>query len=193
MCLSGSMSGGLSGRSRPGRTGRSVPDPASPSLADRRRTRRVRAARDPAIVPTFPKAVFLKASRGRARAPCRRAAAVHAPAASPPLPLRPGRTIAPEGPATTGRLAQLVEHLVYTERVGGSSPSPPTMSASFLPHFSVRDSAPARVGRSRRRAPREYPHPQVRIRSAGSAAKRCQRSILRRAVDNFPAKNARLA
>src|SRR5262245_57936951 len=35
------------------------------------------------------------------------------------------------GPATAindprGRLAQLVEHLVYTERVGGSSPSPPT-------------------------------------------------------------------
>src|ERR1700733_10151359 len=27
-----------------------------------------------------------------------------------------------------GRLAQLVEHLVYTERVGGSSPSPPTSS-----------------------------------------------------------------
>src|SRR5215470_15365541 len=26
-----------------------------------------------------------------------------------------------------GRLAQLVEHLVYTERVGGSSPSPPTL------------------------------------------------------------------
>ena len=26
-----------------------------------------------------------------------------------------------------GRLAQLVEHLVYTERVGGSSPSPPTI------------------------------------------------------------------
>lgn len=25
-----------------------------------------------------------------------------------------------------GRLAQLVEHLVYTEGVGGSSPSPPT-------------------------------------------------------------------
>ena len=25
-----------------------------------------------------------------------------------------------------GRLAQLVEHLVYTERVGGSSPSAPT-------------------------------------------------------------------
>jgi Methyltransferase FkbM domain len=33
------------------------------------------------------------------------------------------------GPAlhlAQGRLAQLVEHLVYTERVGGSSPSPPT-------------------------------------------------------------------
>ena len=27
-----------------------------------------------------------------------------------------------------GRLAQLVEHLVYTERVGGSSPSPPTIA-----------------------------------------------------------------
>jgi hypothetical protein len=29
-----------------------------------------------------------------------------------------------------GRLAQLVEHLVYTERVGGSSPSPPTTGRS---------------------------------------------------------------
>jgi hypothetical protein len=29
-------------------------------------------------------------------------------------------------PAQEGRLAQLAEHLVYTERVGGSSPSPPT-------------------------------------------------------------------
>ena len=29
-------------------------------------------------------------------------------------------------PSPEGRLAQLVEHLVYTERVGGSSPSPPT-------------------------------------------------------------------
>ncbi len=27
-----------------------------------------------------------------------------------------------------GRVAQLGEHLVYTERVGGSSPSPPTIS-----------------------------------------------------------------
>jgi hypothetical protein len=30
-----------------------------------------------------------------------------------------------------GRLAQLVEHLVYTERVGGSNPSPPTTPVSF--------------------------------------------------------------
>src|SRR5262249_10935293 len=30
------------------------------------------------------------------------------------------------GDIGAGRLAQLVEHLVYTERVGGSSPSPPT-------------------------------------------------------------------
>ena len=29
-------------------------------------------------------------------------------------------------PFEAGRLAQLVEHLVYTERVGGSSPSSPT-------------------------------------------------------------------
>ncbi len=31
------------------------------------------------------------------------------------------------GAIVTGRLAQLVEHLVYTERVGGSIPSPPTI------------------------------------------------------------------
>src|SRR5271154_1188710 len=30
-----------------------------------------------------------------------------------------------------GRLAQLAEHLVYTERVGGSSPSPPTTFGSL--------------------------------------------------------------
>jgi hypothetical protein len=29
-----------------------------------------------------------------------------------------------------GRLAQLVEHLVYTERVGGSNPSPPTIATA---------------------------------------------------------------
>jgi hypothetical protein len=33
-----------------------------------------------------------------------------------------------------GRLAQLVEHLVYTERVGGSSPSPPTTFRSKARH-----------------------------------------------------------
>ena len=32
-----------------------------------------------------------------------------------------------------GRLAQLVERLVYTENVGGSSPSPPTMSVLSFP------------------------------------------------------------
>ena len=32
-----------------------------------------------------------------------------------------------------GRLAQLVEHLVYTERVGGSSPSPPTSALAGAP------------------------------------------------------------
>ncbi len=31
-----------------------------------------------------------------------------------------------EGAEAKGRLAQLAEHLAYTERVGGSNPSPPT-------------------------------------------------------------------
>jgi hypothetical protein len=31
-----------------------------------------------------------------------------------------------------GRLAQLEEHLVYTERVGGSRPSPPTIPPKSL-------------------------------------------------------------
>ena len=31
---------------------------------------------------------------------------------------------------SVGRLAQLGEHLVYTERVGGSIPSPPTIPLS---------------------------------------------------------------
>jgi hypothetical protein len=34
--------------------------------------------------------------------------------------------------ANRGRLAQLVEHLVYTERAGGSSPSPPTNKINRL-------------------------------------------------------------
>ena len=36
------------------------------------------------------------------------------------------------GVLRAGRLAQLVEHLVYTERVGGSSPSLPTRAARIL-------------------------------------------------------------
>ena len=32
---------------------------------------------------------------------------------------------------SVGRLAQLGEHLVYTERVGGSIPSPPTISGFY--------------------------------------------------------------
>ena len=36
-------------------------------------------------------------------------------------------TVAQARAPKAGRLAQLVEHLVYTERVGGSSPSPPTI------------------------------------------------------------------
>ena len=37
-----------------------------------------------------------------------------------------GDPLFPRASQRVGRLAQLVEHLVYTERVGGSSPSPPT-------------------------------------------------------------------
>ncbi len=40
---------------------------------------------------------------------------------------------------TPGRLAQLVEHLVYTERVGGSSPSPPTRVCNSLAPFCAPD------------------------------------------------------
>ena len=50
--------------------------------------------------------------------------------------LRPPRRVA----RRFGRLAQLVEHLVYTERVGGSNPSAPTMpwSAACAAHASPR-------------------------------------------------------
>ena len=53
--------------------------------------------------------------------PCTRGTQARNPCARGPGPLTM--------PAS-GRLAQLVEHLVYTERVGGSSPSPPTMFSS---------------------------------------------------------------
>ncbi len=36
-------------------------------------------------------------------------------------------------PQTDGRLAQLEEHLVYTEGVGGSSPSSPTNTQICMP------------------------------------------------------------
>ena len=37
-----------------------------------------------------------------------------------------------KGPAGSGRLAQLVERFVYTEDVGGSSPSSPTIQTPDL-------------------------------------------------------------
>ena len=49
-----------------------------------------------------------------------------------------------------GRLAQLVEHLVYTERVGGSSPSPPT---SLLASGSHSNELPLRSSGSKLIAP----------------------------------------
>ena len=44
---------------------------------------------------------------------------------SPP-PIPPPKTPHFGGTITRGRLAQLVERLLYTQDVGGSSPSPPT-------------------------------------------------------------------
>src|SRR5206468_1120656 len=41
------------------------------------------------------------------------------------------RIVEPSPDLGGGRLAQLVEHLVYTERVGGSSPSPPTTAGQL--------------------------------------------------------------
>ncbi len=51
--------------------------------------------------------------------------------------LTAARGALPETPSSpygsgVGRLAQLEEHLVYTERVGGSRPSPPTISSKSL-------------------------------------------------------------
>src|SRR5689334_18008962 len=43
---------------------------------------------------------------------------------------------------THGRLAQSVEHLVYTERVGGSSPSPPTSPSDHCDFSDFREVAP---------------------------------------------------
>ena len=59
------------------------------------------------------------------------------------LQLRPSRAREPVPAArqVSGRLAQLVEHLVYTERVGGSNPSPPTI---FKTNILENSSAPAR-------------------------------------------------
>src|SRR5215470_16730954 len=75
------------------------------------------------------------------------------------------------GPATAindprGRLAQLVEHLVYTERVGGSSPSPPT---SFAPETSEA-AAPKLIGeggRSRGGSPRDRAISETASRGGG--------------------------
>ncbi len=77
----------------------------------------------PAIVPPVP--------RTRMRGLVMRLPYSSAPdSASPPARQHKAIAFAPrrvrERIHVVGRLAQLVEHLVYTERVGGSSPSAPT-------------------------------------------------------------------
>jgi hypothetical protein len=49
---------------------------------------------------------------------------------SGPLRKLAGQACAWHGLFFVGRLAQLVEHFVYTEGVGGSNPSPPTIQKS---------------------------------------------------------------
>ena len=58
----------------------------------------------------------------------------------------------PQGPSCpygsdVGRLAQLEEHLVYTERVGGSRPSPPTISPNSLAKILERSQLAAKQAR----------------------------------------------
>src|SRR5689334_4769055 len=55
----------------------------------------------------------------------------------------------PSRPARPGRLAQLVEHLVYTQRVGGSSPSPPTKAQNQLQQLPFCATRRARSGACR--------------------------------------------
>src|SRR6185437_1698463 len=66
-----------------------------------------------------------RARIGRMESPTKSAARVACPArgARRRLASAHGAAISP----ANGRLAQLVEHIVYTDRVGGSSPSPPTI------------------------------------------------------------------
>ncbi len=139
-----------------------------------------RHARDPAIMPTFPKAVFPEGVRRTralavpARSRCPRSSRMPALAAAARADYSAGRSCDDRAVSSVGRASRLHREGRRFEPVTAHH-----VRLLTLPHFSVRDSAPARVGRSRRRAPRESLHPQVTTRNAGSAAKRCQRSILR--------------
>src|SRR6478752_4867518 len=69
-----------------------------------------------------------------------------------------------------GRLAQLVEHLVYTERVGGSSPSPPTSRYLDLLSSTARRMSALSAGSSirspsRKSIARRVPPPRLELNS----------------------------
>src|SRR5262245_47201340 len=66
------------------------------------------------------------------------------------------------GGCGVGRLAQLVEHLVYTERVGGSSPSPPT----GLRASGATAGMPALIAKAARRSPTTALYEALAQRSA---------------------------
>jgi DNA-binding protein HU-beta len=80
----------------------------------------------------------LRACGPRSR-PC-----AHPPHPSAQCPRRLG------GVSGSGRLAQLVEHLVYTEGVGGSSPSSPTNPWHSLPADPSKITMEGRTGRTAR-------------------------------------------
>src|SRR5215510_11225685 len=69
-----------------------------------------------------------------------------------------------------GRLAQLVEHLVYTEGVGGSSPSSPTILRSRSERRLPRRSPKGEAGRSPRATARQAGAERRREASEGSCA-----------------------
>jgi hypothetical protein len=143
------------------RLGRCNDDPTLHSLKD-----------DESRLPPFVAAPFRRGGLGSLRPP-----AVLASRLAAEQRLRTPHPVACEaGPMALnggqGRLAQSVERLVYTEDVGGSSPSPPTsLSFGQLRPAASRACGPCRPGRSR-------------CRIAGSlqrtAPRRCRRRLRRR-------------
>ena len=95
-------------------------------------------------------------------------------------------------PSDHGRLAQLVEHLVYTERVGSSSLSSPTMIRIFLtdrpqqPRQAEKCCAAGFVQQSVRDAPTSFCHAESphHSRAAGRRPSGCPAAAVGRRTDD---------